>query len=55
MRISSREWQRDRWVDGVLFALLAHGVAVVALAVMTGQHRTRVERSPRVIGQYGSG
>lgn len=48
MRISSREWQGDRWFDGVLFALLAHGVAVVALGVVAGRHGTRVERSPSV-------
>jgi hypothetical protein len=48
VRISSREWQGDRWFDGVLFALLAHGVAVVVLGVVAEQHGTRVERSPRV-------
>ena len=48
MRISSREWQGDRWFDGVLFALLAHVVAVVVLAVVAGQHGTIVKRSPRV-------
>ena len=49
VRISSREWQGDRWFLGVPIALLAHGVAVVALGVVVGrQHGTRVERAPRV-------
>jgi hypothetical protein len=47
VRISSREWRRDRWFDGVLLAVLAHGVAVVALVVVAGPHRTAVERLPR--------
>jgi hypothetical protein len=48
VRISSQDWQRDRWFDGVLFALLAHGIAIVALVVVAGRHGTRVETTPRV-------
>jgi hypothetical protein len=48
VRISSPEWKRDRWFDGVLFALLVHGVAVVVLGVVAGPHGTPVKRSPRV-------
>ena len=48
MRITSPEWRRDRWFDAVLFALLAHGVAVVVLVIVAEQHGTQVKRSPRV-------
>lgn len=37
-----------RRFNSVLLALLAHGVAVVVLGVVAGQHGTRITRSPRV-------
>ncbi len=47
MRIASPEWRRDRWFDGVLFALLVHAVAIAVLAIMAGPHATRVAHTRR--------